>query len=406
MPATSRALSHDHVPFVAAYVREEGAERYTERDWLRRHNVDRIERWERDGAEIRARITNDEVRSVVEPLVSGDHYYAEVAAVEPAGVQTVYSLRVDSADHAFLTDGFVSHNTEARLAPIAREMLRDLDADTVDFQPNYDGQNNEPVVLPARFPNLLVNGSSGIAVGMATNIPPHNLRETIAATIAYIDDPDIDTVGLMQHIKGPDFPTGGADPRPERHQGGLRDRPRPHPRARQGAHRGGQAGQGPDRHHRAALHGQEGRRRRPDQEDRRPARREEAHRDHEHRGPLGPPRHARGDRAQARRQPEGRPQQALQAHPAADDVRREHGRAGGQRAADAAAAVGDPQLRPAPARGHRPPLQARAAHARGARAPARGPADRARPPRRGDRADPRLARPRRRPHRPDGAATG
>ena len=99
--------------------------------------------------------------------------------------------------------------TEARLAPIAREMLRDLDADTVNFQPNYDGNENEPVVLPARFPNLLVNGSSGIAVGMATNIPPHNLREVIAATIAYIDDPDIDTPGLMQHIKGPDFPTGG-----------------------------------------------------------------------------------------------------------------------------------------------------------------------------------------------------
>src|ERR671933_3080246 len=79
--------------------------------------------------------------------------------------------------------------TEARLAPIAREMLRDLDADTVDFQANYDGQNNEPVVLPARFPNLLVNGSSGFAVGMATNIPPNNLRETIAATVAYIDDP-------------------------------------------------------------------------------------------------------------------------------------------------------------------------------------------------------------------------
>ena len=99
--------------------------------------------------------------------------------------------------------------TEARLAPLAREMLRDLDSDTVDFIPNYDGNDREPVVLPARFPNLLVNGSSGIAVGMATNIPPHNLRETIAATIAYIDDPDIDTAGLMQHIKGPDFPTGG-----------------------------------------------------------------------------------------------------------------------------------------------------------------------------------------------------
>jgi DNA gyrase subunit A len=100
--------------------------------------------------------------------------------------------------------------TEARLAPIAREMLRDLDSDTVDFAPNYDGSEQEPVVLPARFPNLLVNGASGIAVGMATNIPPHNLKETIAAVIAFIEDPEIDVPGLMKHIHGPDFPTGGA----------------------------------------------------------------------------------------------------------------------------------------------------------------------------------------------------
>ena len=99
--------------------------------------------------------------------------------------------------------------TEARLSRIATEMLRDLDMDTVDFTANYDGQRQEPLVLPARLPNLLVNGSSGIAVGMATNIPPHNLRETIDAAIAYIDDQDIDTEGLMRHIKGPDFPTGG-----------------------------------------------------------------------------------------------------------------------------------------------------------------------------------------------------
>jgi len=99
--------------------------------------------------------------------------------------------------------------TEARLARIATEMLRDLDMDTVDFAPNYDGSRREPLVLPARFPNLLVNGSSGIAVGMATNIPPHNLREVIDATIAYIDDPDMEVEGLMRHIKGPDFPTGG-----------------------------------------------------------------------------------------------------------------------------------------------------------------------------------------------------
>jgi DNA gyrase subunit A len=99
--------------------------------------------------------------------------------------------------------------TEARLARLATEMLRDIDADTVDFGPNYDGQNQEPLVLPARFPNLLVNGSTGIAVGMATNIPPHSLREAVAATIAYIDDPEIGIEALMRHMPGPDFPTGG-----------------------------------------------------------------------------------------------------------------------------------------------------------------------------------------------------
>src|ERR687894_150319 len=99
--------------------------------------------------------------------------------------------------------------TEARLDRLATEMLRDLDQDTVDFGPNYDESRQEPLILPARYPNLLVNGSAGIAVGMATNIPPHNLVEAIDATIAYIDDPSIDLAGLMQHLKGPDFPTGG-----------------------------------------------------------------------------------------------------------------------------------------------------------------------------------------------------
>src|ERR1700735_3108098 len=99
--------------------------------------------------------------------------------------------------------------TEARMTEVAQALLDGLDEDAVDFKANYDGGDREPVVLPARFPNLLVNGSSGIAVGMATNIPPHNLREVIGATIAYIDNPEIDLDGLMQHIKGPDFPTGG-----------------------------------------------------------------------------------------------------------------------------------------------------------------------------------------------------
>jgi DNA gyrase subunit A len=99
--------------------------------------------------------------------------------------------------------------TETKLSQLATEMLRDIDQDTVDFGPNYDESRQEPLVLPARFPNLLVNGSAGIAVGMATNIPPHNLRETIDAVAAYIDDDRIEVAGLMKHIKGPDFPTGG-----------------------------------------------------------------------------------------------------------------------------------------------------------------------------------------------------
>jgi DNA gyrase subunit A len=99
--------------------------------------------------------------------------------------------------------------TECRLARIATEMLRDIDAETVDWMPNYDESREEPTVLPSRFPNLLVNGSSGIAVGMATNIPPHNLGETIAATVALIDDPSLTSGDLMRFMKGPDFPTAG-----------------------------------------------------------------------------------------------------------------------------------------------------------------------------------------------------
>lgn len=99
--------------------------------------------------------------------------------------------------------------TESRLSKISLELLRDINKDTVDFISNFDESENEPAILPSRFPNILVNGTMGIAVGMATNIPPHNLSEVIDGCVAYIDNPEIDTLGLMQHIKGPDFPTGG-----------------------------------------------------------------------------------------------------------------------------------------------------------------------------------------------------
>ncbi|WP_430624108.1 DNA gyrase subunit A [Polycladospora coralii] len=99
--------------------------------------------------------------------------------------------------------------TEAKMAPITMELLRDIQKDTINYGPNYDGQQEEPLVLPARFPNLLVNGAAGIAVGMATNIPPHNLREIVAGILMMLDDPDVTVEQLMNVIKGPDFPTGG-----------------------------------------------------------------------------------------------------------------------------------------------------------------------------------------------------
>ena len=100
--------------------------------------------------------------------------------------------------------------TESRISKIAMELVRDINKNTVDFDDNFDASRKEPSVLPSRFPNILINGQMGIAVGMATNIPPHNLGEVIDGCIAYIDNPDIDTLGLMEYIKGPDFPTGGS----------------------------------------------------------------------------------------------------------------------------------------------------------------------------------------------------
>src|SRR5499427_537052 len=205
----SRALSRDYIPHVAAYIRAEAGGRWTDQDWLTRHNLDRVERWERDADRILTRIDSAEVRSVIEPLVQAGYYYATIATVEDAGMQPVYSLKVDSEDHAFLTNGFVSHNTEARMSPIAAEMVADIDKDTVDFKENYTAEKQEPVWMPARIPNLLINGASGIAVGMTTNIPPHNLREVADAVTYMLENSDATSEDLLRFVQGPDFPTGG-----------------------------------------------------------------------------------------------------------------------------------------------------------------------------------------------------
>ena len=188
--------------------------------------------------------------------------------------------------------------TECRLAKVAHALLDDLDKDTVEFRDNYDGSLKEPSVLPAKFPNLLVNGSGGIAVGMATNIPPHNLGEVIDACIAHLDNPEISIDELTQIVPGPDFPTGALILGRAGIVVGLPQGPRLHHHARQGAHRGDPQGpRGADRH-RHPLPGEQAR---ADREDRRAGARE-AHRGHlRHLGRVQPRRHARRHRAEARR---------------------------------------------------------------------------------------------------------
>ena len=213
LPGTAAGLDSDHVPGLGEFIRAHSGGRWDDREWLRKHNVDRQSRWRDHGDEIRSHIADSDVAAIATELTDGRFYYARVASVTDAGVQPVYSLRVDTDDHSFITNGFVSHNTEARLTPLAMEMLREIDEETVDFIPNYDGRVQEPTVLPSRFPNLLANGSGGIAVGMATNIPPHNLGELAEAVYWCLENHEADEeatlAAVCERVKGPDFPTHG-----------------------------------------------------------------------------------------------------------------------------------------------------------------------------------------------------
>ena len=155
-----------------------------------------------------ARITG-EVMGKYHPHGDSSIYDAMVRMAQPFSYR--YPL-VDGHGNFGSVDGdgaAAMRYTEARMSKIATELVRDIDKETVDFQDNYDATEKEPIVLPSRYPNLLVNGASGIAVGMATNIPPHNLSEVIDGTLAYMDNREITTLELMNYIKGPDFPTGG-----------------------------------------------------------------------------------------------------------------------------------------------------------------------------------------------------
>ena len=279
--------------------------------------------------------------------------------------------------------------TEVRLAKIAHEMLADIDRETVDFVPNYDETQEEPTVLPARVPNLLVNGSSGIAVGMATNIPPHNLGEVVDGLIRVLDDPALPPETPARGHQGARFP----DPRLHLRDGGdprrLRDRPRHHHHARARPHR--EAPRRPGGHHRhgAPVPGQQGR---ADHQDRRALARGEARRGVGDPRRVRPARDPRGDGAGQGGDRPDRPQPALQAHRDAVDLRRHHA---GPRRPAAAGRHAPPDARPLhrlPARGGGAADALRPRAGGGAGAHPGGAPEGARAPRPGDPPDPGGAR--------------
>jgi DNA gyrase subunit A len=203
--ATGRVLSKtDFVPYLSAYVRRTATRH---REWLSKHNFDRPERLADALPRLLEALTPEDAEFLC-ALAEGRYFFDPIVAIEDAGTQRVYSIRVASDCHSFVANGFINHNTEVRLTPIAMEMLADIDKETVDWMPNYLQSAEEPTVLPARFPNLLCNGGSGIAVGMATNIPPHNLSEVVDALIYRLEHPNCTLEPILKLLPGPDFPTG------------------------------------------------------------------------------------------------------------------------------------------------------------------------------------------------------
>ncbi len=197
----------DYIPYLASHI-PKGSRYWGHKEWLNKHNLDRYTKIRSLWRRLRHILTKED-RQLYKILRDNNYIFDKVISVKNSGIKKVYSIKVNSPCHSFVSNGFISHNTEARMASITDLMLSDIEKDTVRFVPNFDESLTEPSILPAALPNLLINGSSGIAVGMATNIPPHNLTEVLDAVTYYIDNQDCEIKDLMKKVKGPDFPTGG-----------------------------------------------------------------------------------------------------------------------------------------------------------------------------------------------------
>ncbi|MGF3553902.1 MAG: DNA gyrase subunit A [Thermoplasmatota archaeon] len=201
---TSKMSKNDFIPFLNDYLRSK-----YKGDFFIKNSFDGYNNL-RKNYDILIKKLDLKDQKLIDEILRYEYFFDKVKKIKTTNIEkNVYSLRVDSGCHSYIANGFINHNTEARMSKIAKLMLQDIDMETVEWRDNFDGSLKEPVVLPAVLPNLLVNGSSGIAVGMATNMPPHNLCEVVDGIISFIDDPQITNSSLMSIIKGPDFPTGG-----------------------------------------------------------------------------------------------------------------------------------------------------------------------------------------------------
>jgi DNA gyrase subunit A len=201
---SSRLSKTDFVPFLNDYLRQKYCSTFIDKN-----NFDRYNSLKKNYNLLVKNIDRED-KQLIDWLLKNRFYFDQIVEIKRNNeLKEVYSIKVNSNCHSFVANGFINHNTEAKLNKIAEEMLLDIDKETVKFVPNFDGSLEEPLFLPSKVPNLLINGSSGIAVGMATNIPPHNLSEVADATKFLIDNPNASVEQLMHFVHGPDFPTAG-----------------------------------------------------------------------------------------------------------------------------------------------------------------------------------------------------
>lgn len=202
----------DRIPFFADAARRAMAHPHVQNEFALKHNFDRYSSLTAHRSTVLTLIapeTREQYAELFDSLPDNHYFFDPVTKKEGGDIQRVYSVKVESECHSFVANGFINHNTEARLSRIAEDMLLDIEKETVEWRDNYDNSRLEPSYLPAKLPNLILNGTVGIAVGMATSIPPHNLPEVIDALIHLSKHPAASVEDLMQFIPGPDFPTGG-----------------------------------------------------------------------------------------------------------------------------------------------------------------------------------------------------